>query len=110
MRQCRTSSPNTARMTPPRPLPPAGSNSAPLRVAIAGCHRQLTTPLAGHNFSSALAVSVDIEVVGAFDHGAQTRGAYSAGWGVPAYDDFSRMLAAARPDILCIATRQVAVG
>ena len=75
-------------------------------MAVAGCHRQTTRPLAGHNFSSALAVSPDVELVGVFDHGAQTRAVYADCWGVPAHGTLVSLLAATAPDILVIAARQ----
>jgi predicted dehydrogenase len=90
---------------------PAGGAAPKVRVAVAGCHRQLTRPLAGHNFSSALAVSPDVEVVGVFDHGAGSRAAYVACWrdvwdDLPAYDDFARLLAETAPEVLVLAVRQ----
>lgn len=77
------------------------------RVAMAGCHRMLTRPLAGHNFASAFAAVPETEIVAVFDLGAETRTAFTACWGeMPAYADYERMLQEVQPDILCIATRQ----
>ncbi|MBX3011419.1 MAG: Gfo/Idh/MocA family oxidoreductase [Caldilineaceae bacterium] len=77
------------------------------RVAIAGCHRMVTRPLAGHNFASAFAAVPETEIVAVFDLGAPTRAAFVQCWGdMPAYDDYAQMLQEVQPDLLCIATRQ----
>ena len=95
----------------PDPAPhPVGATSNKLRVAVAGCHRQTTQPLAGHNFSSALAVNPDVEVVGVFDHGAATRAAYVDCWGetwpgLAAFESFDDLMGT-EPDIVVIAARQ----
>ena len=79
----------------------------PLRVAISGCHRMLTRPLAGHNWASAFDAVSETEVVAVFDLGAETRAAFVECWGdIPTYDDYPRMLQEVQPDIVCIATRQ----
>ena len=39
-------------------------------------HRQTTKPLAGHNFSSAVAVNPELEIVAVFDYGVETRAAF----------------------------------
>lgn len=94
----------------PDPTPhPVGATSK-LRVAVAGCHRQTTQPLAGHNFSSALAVNPDVEVVGVFDHGGATRAAYVDCWsetwpGLAAFESFDDLMGT-EPDIVVIAARQ----
>src|SRR5688500_16845287 len=84
---------------------------APVRVAIAGCHRMLAKQLAGHNWASAFAVVPETEVVAVFDRGAETRDAFAACWadtwpGLQLYDDYPAMLEQSRPDLVCIATRQ----
>lgn len=78
-----------------------------LRVGVAGCHRQTSRPLAGHNFSSALAVNPDVEIAGVFDHGAETRAAYIDCWGstVQPHATLAALLTT-RLDILVIAARQ----
>lgn len=86
------------------------TQSAPLRVAISGCHRMTTPVLGSHNWASAFAAVPDTTVVAVFDYGADTREQFLACWQetwgeVPAYDDYGRMLAEVRPDIVCIATR-----
>lgn len=87
--------------------------SAPLRVGVAGCHRQTTRKLGGHNFSSALAVNPDVDIVAVFDHGVQTRAAFvecwqnsTAGAQLESHDTVEGMLASARPDVVVIAARQ----
>ena len=94
----------------PTPHPTAAAATSKLRVAVAGCHRQTTQPLAGHNFSSALAVNPDVEVVGVFDHGAATRAAYVDCWGetwpgLAAFESFDDLMGT-EPDIVVIAARQ----
>ena len=82
----------------------------PLRVAISGCHR-MTDPTPGsHNWASAFAVVPDTTVVGVFDYLAEAREQFRACWrdtwgDVPAFDDYDRMLAETRPDIVCVTTR-----
>lgn len=77
------------------------------RVAIAGCHRMLERRLAGHNWAAGFAAVPRAEIVGVFDKGAETRRAFVECWGpLPDFDDFDAMLAATRPDVVCIATRQ----
>ena len=79
----------------------------PLRVAIAGCHRMVMRPLAGHNWATAFDAVPETEIVAVFDHGAETRAAFVECWGkVPTYDDYPHMLQDVQPDIVCIATRQ----
>ncbi|MGH2367829.1 MAG: Gfo/Idh/MocA family protein [Chloroflexota bacterium] len=82
-------------------------NEGRLRVAIAGCHRMVTRTPGSHNWAAAFAAVPEVEVVAVFDRGAETRSAFAACWGeTPAYDDYERMLAQVRPDVVCIATRQ----
>lgn len=81
--------------------------NGPLRVAISGCHRMLTRPLAGHNWASAFDAVSETEMVAVFDLEAETRAAFVECWGdIPTYDDYPRMLREVEPDIVCIATRQ----
>lgn len=81
--------------------------TSPYRVAIAGCHRMTHKKLIGHNFAAAIAIVPDTEIVAVFDRGEQTRADFVACWGdLPAYDDYTCLLQAVQPDILCIATRQ----
>ena len=40
-----------------------------IRVAIAGCHRQILCKPASHNFAAAFCAHPDAEVVGVFDYG-----------------------------------------
>ena len=80
-------------------------------VAIAGCHRMVTRTPGSHNFAAALHAAPEIQVVGVFDYGEETRAEFAACWRdvwgeVPTYDDYERMLAETRPDLVCIATRQ----
>jgi predicted dehydrogenase len=82
-----------------------------LRVAIAGCHRMLARPPAGHNWAAAFAAVPEAAVVAVFDRGAETRAAFVECWrdvwgAVAEYDDYARLLQHARPDLVCIATRQ----
>src|SRR5205823_411877 len=77
------------------------------RVAIAGCHRMLERTPAGHNWAAAFAADPRAELVAVFDKGAETRRAFLDCWGpLPAFDDYAALLAAMRPDVVCIATRQ----
>lgn len=85
---------------------------SPLRVGVAGCHRQTTRALGSHNFSSALALNPEVDIVAAFDHGAQTRAAYVECWQnshsskLESHETVGGMLASARPDIVVISSRQ----
>ena len=84
----------------------AGS-SRRLRVAIAGCHRMLNRTPGSHNWGAAFAAVPETEVVAVYDRGAETREAFQTCWGqVALFEDFRRMLEEARPDLLCVATRQ----
>ena len=81
------------------------------RMAISGCHRMVTRKPGSHNFAAALCAVPEIRVVGVFDYGAETRAEFAERWrdvwgDVSAYDDYERMLAETRPDLVCIATRQ----
>ena len=81
------------------------------RVAIAGCHRMVTRTPGSHNFAAAFYAVPEVQVVGVFDFGGEARAEFAACWrdvwgDVPTYDDYERMLAEIRPDLLCIATRQ----
>ena len=87
------------------------SDSTILRVAVAGCHRQVTSKPGSHNWATAFAEVADTRVVAVYDRGADTRAEFRATWRstwgeIAAYDDYGRMLAEVRPDIVCIATRQ----
>ena len=82
-----------------------------LRVAIAGCHRQLLREPGSHNFASAFCANPGTAVAGVFDYGAEERAGFVDCWRdvwgeVPAFDDYERLLDEVRPDIVCIATRQ----
>ena len=81
------------------------------RVAIAGCHRMVTQNPGSHNFGAAFHAVPQVQVVGVFDYGEETRAEFAACWRdvwgeVPTHDDYKRMLAETRPDLVCIATRQ----
>ena len=81
------------------------------RVAIAGCHRMVTRTPGSHNFGAAFNAVPEVQVVGVFDFGAETRAEFVTCWRdvwgeVTTYDDYERMLSEIRPDLLCIATRQ----
>ena len=87
------------------------SDSTPLRVAVAGCHRQVTREPRSHNWAAAFAEVPETRVVAVYDRGADTRAEFRAAWretwgDIAAYDDYGRMLEEVRPDIVCIATRQ----
>ena len=87
------------------------SDNTPLRVAVAGCHRQVTAKPGSHNWATAFAEVPDTRVVAVYDRGAGTRAEFRATWRgtwgeIAAYDDYGRMLDEVRPDIVCIATRQ----
>ncbi len=87
------------------------SDSAVLRVAVAGCHRQVTSKPGSHNWATAFAEAPETQVVAVYDRGADTRAEFCTTWRdtwgeIAAYDDYERMLKEARPDIVCIATRQ----
>src|SRR5919202_782858 len=85
----------------------AASMERRYRVAIAGTHRMLTRELAGHNWAAGFAAVPRAQLVGVFDKGAETRRAFAECWGpLPSFDDFARLLAEVRPDIVCVATRQ----
>ncbi len=82
-----------------------------LRVAIAGCHRQLLRKPGSHNFASAFSAHPGTEVAGVFDYGAEERAGFVECWRdvwgeVPAFDNYGQLLAEVGPDIVCIATRQ----
>ena len=82
-----------------------------VRVAIAGCHRMVTPTLGVHNWAAAFAAAPETMVVAVFDRGAETREEFRACWrdvwgDVPGYDDYDLMLREARPDLVCVATRQ----
>ena len=81
------------------------------RVAIAGCHRMVGRTPGSHNFAAAFHAVPEVQVVGVFDYGEETRAEFAACWRdvwgeVPTYDDYERMLTETRPDLVCIATRQ----
>ena len=87
------------------------SKSDVVRVAVAGCHRMLTPTPGGHNWGSAFAPVKEVRVVAVHDRGAETREQFQSCWrdvwgDIEPYDDYQTMLDEARPDILCIATRQ----
>ena len=87
------------------------SDSTILRVAVAGCHRQVTREPRSHNWAAAFAEVPETRVAAVYDRGADTRAEFRAAWretwgDIAAYDDYGRMLAEVRPDIVCIATRQ----
>ena len=87
------------------------SDSTVLRVAVAGCHRQVTRRPGSHNWAAAFAEVPETRVVAVYDRGADTRAEFRAAWratwgDIAAYDDYGRMLEEVRPDIVCIATRQ----
>ena len=83
------------------------SDSALLRVAVAGCHRQVTNRPGSHNWATAFAEVPDTRVVAVYDRGAATREEFRGTWGdIADYDDYERMLDEVRPDVVCIATRQ----
>jgi predicted dehydrogenase len=91
---------------------PAGSG-APLRVAIAGCHRMLARQPGGHNWAAGFFAVPETRVVAVYDAGAETRRAFVECWSgawagddIVAYADYVQMLREARPDVVCIATRQ----
>ena len=82
-----------------------------LRVAIAGCHRQLLRKPGSHNFASAFSANPGTAVAGVFDYGETERTAFVQCWrdvwgDVPAFDNYEQLLQEVRPDIVCIATRQ----
>ena len=77
------------------------------RVAFAGVHRQLEDKLAVHSWAAAFKAEGQSEFVGVFDRGEETRRRFAEQWGgVPTFDDFGEMLREARPDVVCVATRQ----
>ena len=82
-----------------------------IRVAIAGCHRQILRKPTSHNFASAFCAHPDAEVVGVFDYGERERTEFVECWrdvwgAVPTFDDYGQLLKEVGPDIVCIATRQ----
>lgn len=82
-----------------------------VRVAIAGCHRMLAKQPGSHNWAAAFEAVPDAQVVAVFDRGADTREAFATCWadtwnGIQQFDDYGELLREARPDIVCIATRQ----
>jgi predicted dehydrogenase len=78
----------------------------PYRVAITGCHRMLEHKPAGHNWAAAFAAVLTTKIVAVHDFAAETRERFASVWDVPAYEDYGKMLAQERPDIVCVATRQ----
>ena len=87
------------------------NDSTVLRVAVAGCHRQVTRLPRSHNWAAAFAEVPETRVAAVYDLGADTRAEFCAAWretwgNIAAYDDYRRMLEEMRPDIVCIATRQ----
>ena len=79
----------------------------PLRVAIAGCHRQTHRKPGSHNFSTAFDAVPETTIASVFDFSAETRQEFIDCWGeVPSYDNYEKMLDEIQPDIVCIATRQ----
>jgi len=94
----------------------SGTGADRLRVAIAGCHRQVTRQPGSHNWATAFAAVEATAIVAVYDAGEATRRQFVDCWaqdaaaagpaGIAAYDDFGRMLEEVRPDILCVATRQ----
>src|ERR687885_218782 len=77
------------------------------RVAIAGCHRMLDRAPAGHNWAAGFAAVPRAEIVAVFDRSAEARRAFVACWGpLPTFADYGASLADARPDVVCVATRQ----
>jgi predicted dehydrogenase len=87
---------------------PDTSEKRRLRVAIVGCHRMVTPAPGSHNWAAAFAAVEETEIVAVHDRGAETRAAFLECWGrqIAAYDDYDRLLAEVRPDLVCIATRQ----
>ena len=86
-------------------------STSSVRVAIAGCHRMLTQQPGSHNWAAAFAAAPETRVVAVFDKGAETRAQFLTTWsetwpGIAQFDDYDRMLAETRPDLVCIATRQ----
>jgi predicted dehydrogenase len=82
-----------------------------LRVAIAGCHRQVMRQPGSHNWAVAFDAVPDTEIVAVFDLGAEARDAFVACWQsegrpIAAYADYEQMLREVRPDMVCVATRQ----
>jgi predicted dehydrogenase len=84
-----------------------------LKVGVAGCHRQTTRAPGSHNFSAALALNPQVEIVAAFDHGVRTRAAYvecwqnsSVGSKLQSHNSLEGMLASEHPDIVVISARQ----
>ncbi len=90
-----------------------GTGIRALRVAIAGCHRMLTRQPRSHNWAAAFAAEAETQIVAVYDADTPTREAFVACWSntnlgqpIAAYGAYSQMLREARPDIVCIATRQ----
>ncbi len=82
-----------------------------LRVALAGVHRQVDSKLAGHNWASAFAEVPETTVVAVYDRGPETRQQFQDTWrdtwgAVDGFDDYGEMLEEAKPDIVCVSTRQ----
>ena len=50
------------------------------RVAIAGCHRMVTRTPGSHNFAAAFNAVPEVQVVGVFDFGGDTRAEFAACW------------------------------
>ena len=82
----------------------------PLRIAFAGCHRMLSAKPGSHNFAAAFAALPDIRFAAVYDRDEATRLQFRECWAargdVAEYDSYDRMVSEARPDIVCIATRQ----
>jgi predicted dehydrogenase len=71
----------------------------------------LTPQQGSHNWAAAFAAVPETTVVAVFDKGADTRAQFVTAWserwpGLREFDDYDRMLAETRPDLVCIATRQ----
>lgn len=75
-------------------MPPAPFRVAFVGLGFAAC--QLHLP--------ALATLPDVALVGACDLDAERRAEVARRWKLPTYDDFDRMLATTRPDVVVVAT------
>ena len=65
----------------------------------------------GHNWANGFARVPGTTVVAVFDKGEDTREEFRSVWrdtwgNIPGYDDYEKMLAETRPDIVCVTTRQ----
>ena len=97
----------------------SGGADGILTVAFAGVHRSVPSTgggpdkPGGHNWAAGFAACTsEAQVTAIYDHDAGTRDEFVSAWQpsfgrhLQSFGDFHGMMQAAKPDILCLATRQ----